>query len=82
MPKVKLTRPKKNSLWSRKDARRPGVVRVTGFRNSYLGYVYVKWQDTTTGRRGEVASDRWHKSYTPFVAPTPTLDTQNDEPGK
>ena len=85
MPKVKPTRPKKNSLWSRKDARRPGVVKVVKIANATRGWYrgpVVWWEDINTGRKGEVALDRWHKSYAPFVAPTPTLQTHNDEPGK
>lgn len=85
---AKLSRPKKNSLWSRKDARRPAVVRVTKLvRRSFTwggGYYYaVQWEDTSgNGRKGEVVLDQWHRRYREFVAPTTTSPPTDGAEGK
>lgn len=72
---AKLSRPKKNSLWSRKDARRPGIVRVT--KITKVNDVY--WTDENTGRKGVVWVRNWHRLYRPFEAPTEGTPTTGGE---
>jgi hypothetical protein len=75
--------PKKNTLWSRKDSRRPGVVRVLSIvtRSKPWGgrWRYVKWQSIDTPRTGEVQVEQWERRYRPFEAPTEGTATTGGE---
>ena len=76
--------PTQRSLWSRKDSRRPGVVRVVSVStpHGWLNTRYVRWVDTTTGREGEVQAEQWERRYRPYTAPeagTPTAPPDEQE---
>ena len=66
--------PKRNSLWSRKDSRRPAVVKVTKVTN-----FEVFWKDVDKDRDGFVWADNWHKRYRPFTAPAEGTATTGGE---
>lgn len=72
--------PQQNSLWSRKDARRPGIVRV--IRAGLPNGGWVDAVDVETGRETQVRTENWARRYRPYTAPetgTPTAPPDEQE---